>query len=110
MTVEPACFILQHKHREARPTGYLCSIWLSEPTDATACDWVLSVAEQLHPCRCFDTSVPGVEHMVGGSSHGYTRWRNFLEAGMSKYGARRNNAMCRWHPAPGQPCSGSCPA
>ena len=45
--------------------------------------------------RCFDTSVPGVEHMVGGSSHGYTRWRTFLEAGMSKYAARRNNAMCR---------------
>ena len=53
------------------------------------------MAEQLHPCRCFDTSVPGVDHMVGGSSHGYTRWRNFLQAGMSKYGARRNNAMCR---------------
>lgn len=49
--------------------------------------------------------------MDGGASHGYTRWQTFLDTGMSKYGARRNNAMCRCD-RPGLPlcnCTASMP-
>ncbi|KAG2452956.1 hypothetical protein HYH02_002293 [Chlamydomonas schloesseri] len=43
-----------------------------------------------------DTSVPGVVHMIGGSSAGYARWDAWRRSGgVGRYAASRNDAMQR---------------
>ena len=69
---------LIHTLRQWRPQG-------QRHMDADGHDW----------CRGVDQSVAGVEHQIGGSSHGYRRWERFKAEGLSRYGSRRNNAMLR---------------
>ncbi|KAK9806535.1 hypothetical protein WJX73_008373 [Symbiochloris irregularis] len=64
-----------------------------EPLDL--CAEGLDIPRLVAGCRGVDQGVPGIQHQLGGCSHGYGRWARFKADGLSRYASRRNNAMIR---------------
>jgi photolyase PhrII len=60
-----------------------------QPIDLQAAD----LPELVSRCE-IDHSVGPVVDTQGGSSAGYARWNKFLQTGLGRYAARRNNALC----------------